>query len=83
MEKNPLKPTAFGIAFSITGSLAYLIIRLLATYTGFGIKAYQAFAGVIISRFTKPVWIIPELIQMAIVCFVGGYLIAYLYNRFS
>jgi hypothetical protein len=58
-------------------------LRIIGGATGFGWNALSAMQGLIISRQQSIIWIIPEIIEMAILCFIGGYVIAYIYNRFT
>jgi hypothetical protein len=82
VEKNGLNSVAFGYAIATVGGLLYLALRIVENY-GYGSRAYLVLSGVIISRSASTIWIVPELIQMAILGFLGGYLIATVYNRFA
>jgi hypothetical protein len=83
VEKNELNPVAFGYATATVGSLLYLVLWIGTRFFQFGDMMFNVFSGTIISRSASKVWIVPELIQMAILCFVGGYLIARSYNKFA
>jgi hypothetical protein len=84
MEKNQLNPLALGYTIAILGAISYLVLRLLVRLTGIGSWALVVFKGLIFSfNKTSTIWIIPEVIQVTILGFIGGYLIASLYNKFS
>jgi hypothetical protein len=83
VEKNGLNPVAFGYATATVGSLLYLVLWIGTRFFHFGNRMFNVFSGTIISRSASNAWIVLELIQMAVLCFVGGYLIAYTYNRFA
>jgi hypothetical protein len=83
MGENELNPKAWGYATGIIGTLLYLALRVIIGPLGHGWATYEAMQGLIISNSKSVIWIIPETIQMLIVGFIGGYLIAYTYNRFA
>lgn len=84
MEKIELNPRALGYTFAILGAVSYLVLRFSVKLFGIGSWAL-VFVKSLIFSFNKIsiIWIIPEVIQMTIICFVGGYLIASLYNKFA
>jgi hypothetical protein len=83
VEKNELNPLALGYTFAIIGSLSYLIVRILMRQFGYGSWAIVFFKSLIFSKTPSDIWIIPEFIQMVIVGFISGYIIARLYNRLA
>jgi hypothetical protein len=82
VEKCQLNPLALGYTFAIVGSLSFLMIRILMRQSGYGSWAMVVFKSLIFSN-PSDIWIIPEFIQMAIVGFISGYIIASLYNRLA
>ncbi len=84
MEKSELNPRALGYTFAILGAISYLVLRIAVRFSGIGSWALVVFKGLIFSfNQTSTIWIIPEVIQMTILGFIGGYLIAILYNKFA
>jgi hypothetical protein len=83
VEKSELNPLALGKAVAILESLAYLVLWIVARNLGYAENLYLMYTGLIFSSSTSTIWIIPELLQVAIMGFIGGYLIANLYNRFA
>jgi len=84
MEKSDLNPLALGYTFAIYGGLSYLFLRFLVREFGYGSWALVVVKGLIFSfNKTSTIWIIPEVIQMTILGFTGGYLIASLYNKLA
>jgi hypothetical protein len=82
VEKIELNPVAFGYTIALSASLSYLVIKILMRQFGYGDYAIGVFKSLIISN-PSQIWIIPELIQLIIIGFTGGYLFATLYNRIS
>ena len=86
MGKTDLNPIALGYALAILDSLSYLLLRITVKFFGYGTWALAALKGLVFSNNTADAtifWIIPEVLQIALLGFVGGYLLATLYNRFA
>jgi hypothetical protein len=85
VEKIELNPVAFGYTIALSASLSYLFVMILMIQFGYGSWVIVVFKSLIISNSYQMwiIWIIPELIQLVIIGFTGGYIFATLYNRIS
>lgn len=73
---------ALGYSIGILGAVAFIALRIVVRLTGYGSWALVMLKGMVFSfNKTSIIWVIPELIQIAILGFIAGYLIAIIYNK--
>ncbi len=86
MDTPSINPRALGYSIAILGSISYLILRFSVKFFGYGSWALAALKGLVFSNNTADatiIWIVPEALQIAALGFIGGYLLATLYNKFA
>ncbi|MFQ5801014.1 MAG: hypothetical protein ACE5HH_04770 [Candidatus Hydrothermarchaeales archaeon] len=80
MEKTVLDPLALGYSAAVLGGLIMLVLSIVGLL-GFGGEAVRIMQAYHIWYSLSVVGIVLGIIEGAIGSFVGGYLIAYFYNR--
>lgn len=82
MEETKLNPLALGYSAGILGGLLMLVLSILGVL-GFGGEAIRVMQAYHIWYSLSLAGIILGIVEGAVGSFVGGYLIAYFYNRFA
>jgi len=82
MAEAKLDPLALGYSAAILGGLIMLVLSIVGLL-GYGAEAVDIMRAYHIWYSLSPAGIVLGVIEGAIACFVGGYLIAYFYNRFA
>ena len=73
---------AMGLAFGILWAVAVLIVGLLATFNGYGTELINLLSTVYLGLGLSVTGVVIGAIWAFVDAFIGGYLLAWLYNKF-
>jgi len=78
-----LKSSAFGLAAGLLWALAVAGLTLLATYAGYGVELVELMGTIYWG--VEPTWMgaLIALPWAFVDGFIGGFLLAWIYNRFA
>lgn len=79
---NKLNAMAMGLAFGILWAVAVLIVGLLATFNGYGTELINLLSTVYLGLGLSVTGVVIGAIWAFVDAFIGGYLLAWLYNKF-
>ena len=79
---NKLNPMAMGLAFGILWAAGVLIIALLAMSNGYGSEMIEALGTVYLGLEATLTGALIGAVWGFVDAFIGGYLLAWLYNKF-
>ena len=79
---NKLNPMAMGLAFGILWAAGVLIIALLAMSNGYGSEMIESLGTVYLGLEATLTGALIGAVWGFVDAFIGGYLLAWLYNKF-
>ncbi len=78
-----LDSMAMGLAFGVLWAAGVLIIGLLATFTGYGSELIASLGTVYLGLEATLVGVVIGAVWGFVDAFIGGYVLAWLYNKFA
>ena len=75
-----ISPLAFGLSFGILWAVGLVIISILALYSGFAMSMVNLFTTLYLGYELTLLGVIIGALWAFVDAFIGGFLVAYLYN---
>ncbi|UTC24433.1 bacteriophage holin [Candidatus Comchoanobacter bicostacola] len=79
-DYQKISPLAFGLSFGILWAIGLVIISILALYTGFAMSMVNVFSTLYLGYELTILGVIIGTLWAFVDAFIGGFLVAYLYN---